>query len=46
MSNKKYIRNSTAEFLRFISDTSSENIEVRIENENIWLTQKNDFYVV
>lgn len=34
------IRNSTAEFLIFTSQSGNEGIEVRVENENIWLTQK------
>jgi hypothetical protein len=34
------IRNSTAEFLIFTSQAGSEGIQVRIEDENIWLTQK------
>jgi len=37
---KLTIRNSTAEFLIFTSQASEEGIEVRIEDENIWLTQK------
>ncbi|OGF20711.1 cell filamentation protein Fic [Candidatus Falkowbacteria bacterium RIFOXYB2_FULL_38_15] len=39
--NKKLtIRNSTAEFLIFTSQAGEEGIEVRVEDENIWLTQK------
>ncbi len=38
--NKKLIRNSTAEFLIFTSQVGEESIEVRVENESIWLTQK------
>ncbi len=39
--NKKLqIRNSTAEFLIFTSQAGENTIEVRIEDENIWLTQK------
>ena len=34
------IRNSTAEFLIFTSQAGSDGIEVRIEDENVWLTQK------
>ncbi|MDD2565493.1 MAG: virulence RhuM family protein [Candidatus Gracilibacteria bacterium] len=34
------IRNSTAEFLIFTSNNGENSIEVRFENENIWLTQK------
>ena len=33
-------KNSTAEFLIFNSETESPSIEVRIEDETIWLTQK------
>lgn len=40
LKNDKKIRNSTAEFLMFTSDTGTESIEVRVENEDIWLTQK------
>ena len=34
------IRNSTAEFLIFTSQAGEDGIEVRIEDENVWLTQK------
>jgi hypothetical protein len=34
------IRNSTAEFLTFTSQAGQDGIEVRIEDENVWLTQK------
>lgn len=34
------IRNSTAEFLIFTTQTQEQGIEVRYENENLWLTQK------
>ncbi len=37
---KKLIRNSTAEFLIFTSQAGEESIEVRIEGESVWLTQK------
>ncbi len=40
MSNTKLIRNSTAEFLIFTSQAGSDGIEVRVEDENVWLTQK------
>ncbi len=41
MSNKKLtIRNSTAEFLIFTSQANEDGIEVRVEDENVWLTQK------
>lgn len=39
--NKKLIiRNSIAEFLIFTSQAGEEGIEVRVEDENVWLTQK------
>lgn len=34
------IRNSTAEFLIFTSQSNENTIEVRVENETVWLTQK------
>lgn len=34
------IRNSTADFLIFSSQAKSKGIEVRYEDENLWLTQK------
>lgn len=34
------IRNSTAEFLIFSTQAKSKGIEVRYEDENLWLTQK------
>ncbi len=37
---KKLIRNSTAEFLIFTSQAGEDSIEVRVENETVWLTQK------
>lgn len=38
---KKYqIRNSTAEFLIFTSQAGKNSIEVRVEENNVWLTQK------
>ncbi len=37
---KKLIRNSTAEFLIFTSQVGEESIEVRVEGETVWLTQK------
>lgn len=46
MSNHKkevsIIRSSTAEYLTFVASTgeSEESVEMRYENENIWLTQK------
>jgi len=39
--NKKItIHNSTAEFLIFTSQAGEDGIEVRVEDENVWLTQK------
>ncbi|MDP1760580.1 MAG: RhuM family protein, partial [Candidatus Woesebacteria bacterium] len=38
--NKLTIRNSTAEFLIFTSQAGEGGIEVRVEDENVWLTQK------
>ncbi len=41
MLNKKLqIRNSTAEFLIFTSKASENSIEVMVEDETVWLTQK------
>ncbi len=42
MDNKKklQIRNSTAEFLIFTNQKGQDGIEVRFENETIWLSQK------
>ena len=41
MENKKIqIRNSTVDFLVFTKQAGEEGIEVRIHDENIWLTQK------
>lgn len=34
------IRNSTAEFLTFTSQAGEDGIEVRVVDENVWLTQK------
>ncbi len=38
--NKIQIRNSTVEFLIFTSQSEEKSIEVRYEDETIWLTQK------
>ncbi len=38
--NKLQIRNSTAEFLIFTNQSKTSSIEVRYENETIWLSQK------
>jgi hypothetical protein len=37
---KLQIRNSTAEFLIFTTQSGENTIEVRVENETVWLTQK------
>ncbi len=34
------IRNSTAEFLIFTTNNAQDTIEVKIEDETLWLTQK------
>ncbi len=36
----KLIRNSTAEFLIFTGQAGEDSIEVRVEGETVWLTQK------
>ncbi len=36
------IRNSTVEFLIFEKQAHADSIEVRYEDETLWLTQKND----
>ena len=40
MSDKKLIRNSTAEFLIFTGQSGEQSIEARYEDETIWLSQK------
>ena len=37
---KTQIRNSTAEFLVFTSQAGESGIEVRVDGETVWLTQK------
>ena len=37
---KLQIRNSTAEFLIFTNQAKEDNIEVRVQDETIWLSQK------
>jgi len=37
---KQYIRNSTAEFLMFTAQAGEDSIEVRVEDESVWLSQK------
>ena len=34
------IRNSTTDFLVFTKQNSQDSIQVRVRNENVWLTQK------
>ena len=38
--NKIQIRNSTVDFLVFTRDAGEDGIEVRIQNQDVWLTQK------
>lgn len=38
--NKVQIRNSTAEFLIFTTQAGEKSIEVRVEEQTVWLTQK------
>ncbi len=40
MTKKLIIRNSAAEFLIFTSQAGEDGIEVRMQDENVWLTQK------
>ena len=40
MDKKLQIRNSTAEFLIFTTNNTQDTIEVKIEDESVWLTQK------
>jgi len=40
MNNRLQIRNSTAEFLIFSTQSGANSIEVRFEHETIWLSQK------
>ena len=40
MSKDLAIRNSTAEFLIFTAQSQEESIEVKYENETVWLSQK------
>jgi len=37
---KKLIRNSTAEILIFTAQAGNDSIEVRVDDETVWLTQK------
>ena len=38
--NNLMIRNSTAEFLMFTADSRQDGLEVRFQDETVWLTQK------
>ncbi len=40
MSEKIQIRNSTVDFLVFTRDAGDDGIEVRVQNNDVWLTQK------
>lgn len=40
MSKEIQIRNSTVDFLVFTRDANEEGIEVRVQNNDVWLTQK------
>ena len=40
MNKKLRIRNSTAEFLTFASQNEGNSIEVRFEENTLWLTQQ------
>lgn len=37
---KLQIRNSTVDFLMFTKDAGEDGIEVRVQNHDVWLTQK------
>ncbi len=39
MAKKLQIRNSTAEFLIFTTNNAQNTIEVKVENDSVWLTQ-------
>ena len=38
--NKLQIRNSTVDFLVFTKDAHEDGIEVRVQDNDVWLTQK------
>ena len=40
MSKELQIRNSTVDFLVFTRDARDDGIEVRVQNGDVWLTQK------
>ena len=37
---ERYVRNSTADFLVFTKDSETDGIEVRVQDHEVWLTQK------
>lgn len=43
MSKTLQIRNSTIDFLVFTKQNSQDSIEVRVQDENVWLTQGGNF---
>ena len=40
MNKNELIRSSAAEYLTYIAASGEEGIEIRYQDENIWLTQK------
>ena len=40
MTGEKMIRNSTADFLIFLLDGSNQGVQVYVQDETVWLTQK------
>lgn len=40
MDNKLQLRNSTVDFLVFTRDAGDDGIEVRVQDNDVWLTQK------
>lgn len=40
MKKDELIRSSTAEYLTYVAATGENGVELRYEDENIWLTQK------
>ena len=40
LDDRPHIRNSTIDFLIFTKDSRQEGIEVRVQDNNVWLTQK------
>ena len=37
---ERYVRNSTADFFVFTKDSETDGIEVRVQDHEVWLTQK------